>query len=177
MTSCDIHKSGHSLVGTWDVPADTVLNAEMMTLWFRKYGESETFPTLTYVLHPNGLLEIKWAHDRAVGGYGGVEQLANDRVRKVLLTKEDGAEIRRLLAQLRPEHLSEDFPFILPEGCGYIFDGGAWSGVSFEKGERGGAFVFQNGCESFASRKIERHLRVIVRKLPPDEGRETFFNR
>lgn len=177
LASCDVGGSDHSLVGSWKVPPDTTLAKETITLWFRKYSASGTFPTLAYVVRPDDIVEIKWGRDRAADWFGGIERLPGTKSRSVHLTDEDATEIRRLLGQLHPQHLSEDAPFALPEGCNFIDDDGAWNGVSFEQNQHAGLFIFQTGCKGSGARKVERHLRIILGKLPPEARREAFFDR
>lgn len=172
---CDDNTSRHSLVGSWDIPSDKVLAGETIRLWFRKYGDGSIHRTLSYTLSPDGTLVVEEGRDRSVCCFGGIDRRVTDRKRRFRLSAKAQSDIRRMLARLRPKMLAQEGPFSLPEGCGYVFDGSAWSGVGFERGPLYGGFLFQSGCDGDGADKAKRLLSSIIAALPPIDGSADFL--
>jgi hypothetical protein len=163
-----------SLIGAWAIASDAELAQETVTLGFRKENGTDYPATLSYVIDPHGLLTIEKGRDHAVCCYGGIDKHLTDARWKKQLSSEEQIKIRRLLARLRPQALSKDFPFALPKGCGFTTDSRPWSVVGFLREKEGGEFLFQPGCHSAGGSRAKRLLRSVVAALPPVEGSAEF---
>lgn len=164
-----------SLVGPWKIEPDDQLSKETITLWFRRDNGTEYSNTMSYTLNSNGLLEIEKGRDHIVFFSGGIDHHLTDKREKFILSHKDQIKIRRMIGRLRPEKLSNEVPFSLPQGCTYTFDSRAWSGAIFERGKLGGAFIFQPDCKGKGADKVKMLLGSVMATLPPVLGSADFL--
>lgn len=164
-----------SAVGEWDIPGDSELRLETITVSFRKENGTDYPDTLSYSLQPDGVVTIEMGKDHTVCCFGGVDKHLVNARSTIKLAMQEQLPIRRALARLRPQALSHDFPYALPLGCAFVNDSRAWSSVSFERGQVGGAFVFQPECKGAGAKNAKYLLRRVVAQLPPVKASEAFL--
>ncbi|MDE2563987.1 MAG: hypothetical protein KGL48_17250 [Sphingomonadales bacterium] len=167
--------SRKSLVGNWNIPSDSELGLETITLSFRKENGTDYPETLSYSLQPDGALTIEKGRDHVVCCFGGVDEHLVDSRSTIKLAIQEQLQIRRALARLRPQALSNEFPYAIPLGCAFVNDSRTWSNVSFERGKVGGAFVFQPECKGFGAENAKHLIRRVVAQLPPVPASAAFL--
>lgn len=164
-----------SLVGAWTIATDQELNRDTITLWFRHENGTVYPTTLSYSLEPSGMLTVERGRDHAVCCFGGIDKHLTDERWRKQLSGDMQINIRRMLARLRPLTLSKDVPFVLPKGCGYVFDSRPWNGVWYSQGKLGGTFMFQPNCDGAGADEVRSLLRSVIGELPQVEGSYEFL--
>jgi hypothetical protein len=175
ITGCGNRPRTESLVGDWPVASDATLASESITLRFRKYGDGDLSRTLSYTLAPDGQMTVERGADHHVCCFGGVDGHFIESRKVYSLPQGRAMQLRRMFGRLRPDKLTTDLPFVLPRGCSFIYHGATTVGVFFDKGQTGGAFIFQSGCDGDGARQVQRMLRAMQTLLPPVDNSRAYL--
>ena len=96
-------------------------------------------------------------------------------VDKVQLAPAEAANVRKRLGLFRPEKLSADGPFIMPNGCDFVFHGSSKAVVAYNRVDgSGGLFILQGNCDNRNASLLADELRDIVASLPKMKAAEAF---
>lgn len=82
------------------------------------------------------------------------------------LTPEQERELRTLLAMSRPAKLSAEGPFLLPDGCGWIFHAAHRFSITFANSDGVGSFIVQDGATCTGLTAAESYVDAILQKIP-----------
>lgn len=82
------------------------------------------------------------------------------------LTLEQERELRTLLAMSRPAKLSAEGPFLLPDGCGWVFHASPRFSVTFANSDGDGSFIVQEGATCASMTAAESYVDAILQKIP-----------
>ncbi len=135
---------------------------------------------LWFDLSPNRLLTV--ARYRMPPADGPLVERTStsgfERIDRVRLSPAAFADIRGKLALFRPEALGLGAPFVLPEGCHYVFDVGEEVSITYVgPHDQSGAFTSQGErvCNHGSVNRLEEALREILTSLPRTQAAEGFI--
>lgn len=167
LAGCDSREQRlRSMVGNGTLPLTKVRPEETIGIRVAAPAQNDR-QVFTAVLKPDGRLSIERFRALPADLPYTDPKIASEIRKETKLTPALATTIRSKLSVFRPEALSKEGPFIMPQGCGFSFHVRSRAVVGFDDGKGGGGnFILQETCRNRNAESLVNELNEILGMLP-----------